>query len=309
MLNTLESLRELLKETVLKDADIAQINIPLTDEIAIAIKVDLENSLNSWSLLKDLLSQTQRYPVITTCWGASMGSWENTIKSEDFFSRFYFSEEYPEMDLSPQAIIARANLYSDLDLAAFLNERAQLNTYDLDAQILTELESTKSQFGSAPSELAIKEQIQSGAIATIVDLERYLFDWEIQYQITTKLELDSQSYLDWYQPQGQTLALLLLPTSHSWEALAYLAWFGGSKAAIPLLKRWHQTYEAELVCHYGTMLQLLVKRKPKTPHEALELAIQQVLLAPCTTMLSGISIRNHARSLLIADRWFIHERP
>ncbi|NUN65876.1 DUF4253 domain-containing protein [Pseudanabaena biceps] len=309
MLNTLESLRELLKETFLKDADIAQIKIPLTNEIAIAIKVDLENSLNSWIILKDFLSQTQRYPVINACWGASIGCWEDNIKSEDFFSRFYFSEEYPDMDLSPQTIIARANLYSDLDLDTFLNERAQLNTYDLDAQILTELESTKSQFGSAPSELEIKEHIQSGAIATIVDLEHYLFDWEIQQQIATKPELGSSSYLDWYQPKGQTLALLLLPTPHSWEALAYLAWFGGSKAAIPLLTRWHQTYGAKLVCHYGTMLQLLVKRKPKTPQEALELSIQQVLLAPCTTMLSGISIRNHARSLLIADRWFIHERP
>ncbi|MEI6443480.1 MAG: DUF4253 domain-containing protein [Nostocales cyanobacterium ELA583] len=68
-------------------------------------------------------------------------------------------------------------------------------------------------------------------------------------------------------------------------------------------------YQIELVCHYGTMLQLKTKNKPKTCQEALQLAIEQEIIAPCTTMLPGISLEDHACALLKSDYWFLHERP
>lgn len=68
-------------------------------------------------------------------------------------------------------------------------------------------------------------------------------------------------------------------------------------------------YQIELVCHYGTMLQLKTKNKPKTCQEALQLAIEQEIIAPCTTMLPGISLEDHACALLKSDYWFFHERP
>ncbi|OIP75480.1 MAG: hypothetical protein AUK48_07580 [Oscillatoriales cyanobacterium CG2_30_44_21] len=310
MLNSLNAIQALLTETFLKDADMVQLDIPLTEHQAIAIAIKLEDSLEAWQLLKNLLPQTLRYPVVSTCWGASGGGWSRAVIEEDFFSRFYFAEEYPEIDLSPEAVIARADLFSEKDLANFLSERAQLDTDDLQAQVITELENTRTQFGSSPSEAEIAELVKSGEISTIIDLELYLFNWELKYQ--SELLIDSPedlSYLEWYRPIGQTVTLLLLPTSHSWEALAYLPWFGGSKAAVPLLKKWQQIYGAELVCHSGTMLQLLVLQKPTSDRQAFDLATQQVLLAPCTTMLAGVSIREHARSLLKLDRWFLHERP
>ncbi|PZU95838.1 MAG: hypothetical protein DCE90_11845 [Pseudanabaena sp.] len=309
MLNSLSAIQDLLKGTFLKDADMTLLDIPLTESKAIAIAIKLEHSLEAWQLLRELLPQTLRYPLVSTCWGASR-NWVRDVKEEDFFSRFYFAEEYPELDLSPEAIINRADLFSESDLDNFLNERAQFNTYDLESQIISELENTRLRFGVAPSVTEITERVSSGAISTFVDLERYLFNWELQYQSELPIDLpEERSYLEWYLPVGQTVALLLLPTSYSWEALAYLAWFGGSKAAIPLLKRWHQIYGAELVCHYGTMLQLVVPQKPTSDRQAFDLAVQQVLLAPCTTMLTGVSIREHGRSLLKLDRWFIHERP
>ena len=120
-------------------------------------------------------------------------------------------------------------------------------------------------------------------------------------------------HLDWYTPDRQTIPLLLLPTQESWNALAYLHWFGactvGTPVAMRFLRQWHQKYGAELVCHYGTMLQLKVQSRPSTPEEAFELAWQQESLAPCTTILPGVSLREHARALLMVDRWFLHERP
>jgi hypothetical protein len=83
----------------------------------------------------------------------------------------------------------------------------------------------------------------------------------------------------------------------------------GTTVAIGFLKKWHQEYNAELVYHYGTMLQLNVGRRPTTPEAAFDLAWQQEALAECTTILPGVALRDHARSLLIVDRWFLHERP
>ncbi len=310
MLNSIESLRELLSGTFLSEADMVQLDIPMTTSVALAIAVNLENSVEAWHLIKDLLPQTQRYPVITTCWSGNAENWQKTMNDEDFFSRFYFAEEYPNLDLSPEAIIARANSITSQELDSFLDERAQFNTYNLEEQIFTELANTSSRFGASPLFSELQTLVRSGEISTIVDVEKYLFDWELQQ--TTEISTPSEqelTYLDWYQPNGQTMALILLPTPHSWETLAYLSWYGGSKGAIPLLQKWHQLYEAELVCHYGTMLQLLIGKRPSTPQEAFRLASEQVLLAPCTTYLSGVSIRDHARSLLKIDRWFIHERP
>jgi hypothetical protein len=102
--------------------------------------------------------------------------------------------------------------------------------------------------------------------------------------------------------------LLLLPIENGWNSLAYLHWYGactaGSSVAISFLKKWHQQYNAELVCHYGTMLQFNVGRCPISPEEAFELAWEQEALAECTTILPGISLRDHARSLLKVKQWF-----
>jgi hypothetical protein len=111
----------------------------------------------------------------------------------------------------------------------------------------------------------------------------------------------------------ETVPLLLLPIDNGWDSLAYLHWFGactaGTTVAISFLKQWHQRYNAELFGLYGTMLQLQVGRLPTTPAEAFELAWQQEALAECTTVMPGVCLRDHARSLLTVDRWFLHERP
>ncbi|WP_428268063.1 DUF4253 domain-containing protein [Haliangium sp.] len=69
------------------------------------------------------------------------------------------------------------------------------------------------------------------------------------------------------------------------------------------------SFGAEIVAHYGTMLQLIVSRRPDDIDDAWALAYAQQLVAECTTVLPGISLRDHARALMHADRWFLHQRP
>ncbi|WP_455210808.1 DUF4253 domain-containing protein [Kaarinaea lacus] len=57
------------------------------------------------------------------------------------------------------------------------------------------------------------------------------------------------------------------------------------------------------------MLHFDVQRKPESIDDAFRLAWEQEALAPCTTALPGESLRDHARALLAADKWFLHERP
>jgi hypothetical protein len=76
---------------------------------------------------------------------------------------------------------------------------------------------------------------------------------------------------------------------------------GGHARPLPLLDR------AEVVANWGTMLQLLVSRPPRTSEEAWPLAIQHDLIAQDT--LSGQTIRDHARNLIDRPSWFLHARP
>jgi hypothetical protein len=308
MFNNILSIQNLLWGTFLEQAKIISLEVPESDKFVFAININQENYLQAWQLFKNQLNETERYPIVTTSWGGGYANWEQNIRSGDLFSRFYFREEYPNLDVAPEAIIERTNLFNQADLEQFLNVSAVSYTDDLEEQILPELETTEENFGSAPTEKEIREQIKLNKISTIVDLERYLFNWELNCPNQEEFSHYSD-YMDWCQPNNQHIALLLLPTPHSWETLAYLSWYGGSKIAIPLLRQWYQKYQAELVCHYGTMLQLNVSKKPTTLTTAFELAWQQIALAPCTTMLPGISIREHARCLLQTNRWFLHERP
>lgn len=118
---------------------------------------------------------------------------------------------------------------------------------------------------------------------------------------------------DWFEPaDDDRTAIVFLPTPHGWESLAWLDFYGteiGDDAHVALLHRWHQEYGAELVAHFDTMLQFVVKAPPSDEDAALALARQQVMIAPCTTLLPGIALRAHARRLIGSERWFLHERP
>ncbi len=299
----LKVIQEILKGTFLETANMIELAIPRTTDTAIAIAVTSENKLEAWKLLKSYLDQTRMYPVITYCWCYNPSlAWDKSIIAVDLFCRFYFDEEYPEKR-SPEEIIAKVDLYSANDLELFLAAQANRYNYHSEEELIAELENTRANLGIAPLISAIKE---SAEVLTTLAIERYLFNWEQSQNLEPKLYLD---YQDWFEPIDQYLALVLLPNPHSWNALAYLSWYGGSKNAIPLIKKWHRDHGAELVCHYGTMLQFFVEHPPANSKFAFNSAWEQVALAECTTVLPRVSIRDHARALLKLDRWFLHERP
>lgn len=121
-------------------------------------------------------------------------------------------------------------------------------------------------------------------------------------------------YMDWFEPENQLMAMLWLPAAAPEDALAYVHWHAGnnnlpSHVLVAVMRRWCRRFGAELVAHWGTMLQLLVHAPPASVDEALTLARQQELIAPCTTALPGVSTEQHAATLLASDSWFLHERP
>ncbi len=198
-------------------------------------------------------------------------------------------------------------------MESFLASRQASRTEYLEDCIDFSLASTRDHFGSCPDRSQIEALIQNNTVQSYVDLEQWLLNWELQNFGKAAIVASDTRYLDWFEPDSPQAPLLLLPTEHSWECLAYLHWYGACSAGTPIamgfLKQWHQQYGAELVCHYGTMLQFIVGRPPTTLEEAFQLAWEQETLAECTTILPGVCLRDHARSLLTVDRWFLHERP
>ncbi len=89
-------------------------------------------------------------------------------------------------------------------------------------------------------------------------------------------------------------------------------WYGssgsGSDGAIAFLKRWHDKYQAELVCHFGTVLNLNVGKLPQTPMEAFNLMVEQYTLSDYA-MRHNFNMREYARYLMKVDYWYFHDRP
>ena len=143
MLNDPAELAALIADTVLADHSILALDIPESDQKALAIGIELDQDLAAWQLMHSYGEQTQRYPVITTLWGADAGNWEQEIKGADLFSRFYYQEEAEAMGhqaIAPAEIIARVaavelepllSQESDLDDQAW--EQYTLAPYTLDA--------------------------------------------------------------------------------------------------------------------------------------------------------------------------------
>lgn len=119
----------------------------------------------------------------------------------------------------------------------------------------------------------------------------------------------------WFEPgASQPTAMVFLPTARSAATVAYESWYAENPrlpaaALVALLERWNATYGAEVMAHWGTMLQLRVERPPSDIVQARALAREQLLVAPCTAIMPGTHPEVHAQALLQAKTWFLHERP
>jgi hypothetical protein len=311
MIRNVDQLETLLANESLSNLNLLPLEIPHKLEAAFAIEVG-NNALQMWQTLRTLLPKTGMWPVLYAFWGNPQNAWEDYVKADDLFKRRPFEwENQEDKDTSPEAIVARAEITS---FEGLLENHANLYSENLREDFGYALVKTKQRFGFSPQASEVEALIKSNRIENYIELEKWLLDWEMQHIPHVKSLPPAQTqYIDWYVPHNEPQALILLPTPHCWEALAYIHWYGaavcGSETAIAMLRWWNEKYGAELVAHLGTMLHFNVKRKPENIDEAFRLAWEQEALAPCTTALPGISLRDHARTLLKAGKWFLHERP
>ena len=84
---------------------------------------------------------------------------------------------------------------------------------------------------------------------------------------------------------------------------------GNTEIVMHALKDWHERFGAELVCHFGTMLQFAVAKPPQSFDDAWSVALEHELYADAGLYPAGVGIRDHARALMRLDKWFVHQRP
>ena len=323
MITTIEGLRDVLMGTPLEHHNVAELDIPETSENALAIEVNHQNALDSWQLFRSKVDVTKRWPVLIACWNSGSYSrsensetmsWYHVLRDEEIFDRFPFECEHRDSrkTVAPESIIAGS--YT-VDLEQELAELAPWSDEDLLNVINYFIDDTNKKYGQSPHIEDFHDFIQQQNINNIRDLERWFLDWEVAHfrENATSVSENELGYIKWFEPKDEIMALFLLPTTKCWEVLAYISWYGAeccnSELVIALLRYWHQKYGAELVAHYGTMLQLITQTRPKTVDDAFQLAWEQETIAPCTTLLPGVALRDHVKALLHTNRWFLHERP
>jgi hypothetical protein len=307
MIESIDVLSRILSGTPLAARSMAELPIPGSPALALAIQIVPGELDLAWRTARGLLDTTGRWPVAVHC-PAVTASWHEDMAEADFFNRFFYEEAENTADISPRGVLAAA---ATADVPAFLarlaEQDAENNPFSQD-EIDYALELTRSRCDAAPGDAWLAGHASDDRF----QFERLLFAWEQAHCAASALTVDTR-YQDWMEEATFPSTLLLLPTPNSWDALAYVHYFGasplGSEYYIALGRSWQQRFGAELVAHYGTMLQVVAARRPATPEYAMQLAREHDLAALDTLSRPGVSLRDHARYLLDHDRWFLHQRP
>lgn len=302
MLNTLDELEGLLINSPLASRAKHALRILDTGETALFVATNSKHALADWMYLRQILAQTGRWPVLVS--DAGCRNWPHA----SMFSRDPFEEEPDLVDLAtPRAIVAASHTI-DLDhwQQQCQTEFGEYRAGDSWEDQLEYMLSPLLKRGAAPTREEIRAAMSESS--GLFPLDRFLFDWSEQHlgpQSAASVEMN------WFDPAPNKQAVLLLPTVHGCDALAYMHWWGynDTLSRIQLLRHWQDKFGAELVAHWDTMLQFIVQRPPQTSDEAFSLAVQHYWAAPCTLDLPGERLYQYAESLLHSKRWFLHERP
>lgn len=291
-----KKLRSLLSTTILSGRTISSVKLPFSPEPVLMIECSSHERLSGWKVLRELLPATGRWPIFTC-------GWIDDIPTE---------LAIPSAALEPgPAELVRRSLVTSVPEALERLPYARTAFDVWDYWVEDRLGELSSHFGSSPSMTDARAALPS--TATELDVERWLFEWERTNFPDWCGSLDKE-FDDSYAPEGQLTALLLLPTQHSWHALAYLDFYGSEKPGEPelamtLLRTWENQFDAELWAFYGTMLEFVVNRPPQSIDETWSVATQHHTLAPCTNQLPGVNVREYAHWLTGRKTWHLHERP
>jgi Domain of unknown function (DUF4253) len=305
MIDSPDEISELLRNTILAGCEVVSIRVLDTVDTAIAVKINVDHIEESWKVARNLLARTERWPIVSTTWGGGGGSFREALEESQLFSRFYYEEAPDNKDVSPEAIIAKS---ATVDVEAFLKrlDVEYAEQYEggwADAWIEDELQRCEQEIGRRPKD----EELNSEISAKPTQIDRWMFEQQIAKDALPPPE---PTPFQWFDPDNAYL--LLLPTMSGWESLAYEHFFGaqeGSEYYIALGKSWEERFGAELMAHYGTMLQCYASKPPTDPLVAWQLAREHDMAAGSTLAPAGVYIRQYAGVLMSHDRWFLHDRP
>jgi len=321
MIESLPKLAEILATTPLANQQLAEVDILETGENAFVVEVNSANALESWQTLQDLKITIGRAPILLAEFKTGK-HWQQSVKKSqtEIFSRFPYEFElnhsrHTDQEISPQAIINRAKTLDLESVLSAYSEREEVysSSEQLREEIEREVDFTQQNYGIAPTVSEVVNALQDKQ-QTLIQIESFLFHWENNHVDASQLQASVYlDYLSWYEP-NDGMGIILLPTLNNSDALAYMSFFGAegfgeAEKMMTVLQSWQQRFGAELVAHYGTILQFVVQHPPSTLEAAFQLAGEQYMIAPCTLELPGITLREHARALLHTQRWFLHERP
>jgi uncharacterized protein DUF4253 len=272
---------------------------------ALLVECRPSEMLDAWSRARAVVPTTGAWPVLLAAWGSG-GTWADAFSESDPFSDFYFHEQVPPAKAGPADLIASASRLdlevwrttAESDAAYWRDHLADLVSYQRDV--------TLKLIGSAPETDELMTVARTAG-APRTALERFLFDWEDSIGATTP----DLRYQDWFHPSGIPVALAFLPTSRPWEVFAYVHSLYGVDhiPVIAAARAWHDSFGAEPVALWGTMVQFLVARRPADRESCWRTAVIHGLLGPDTLAGPGVTVREHARALRVLDRWFLHARP
>lgn len=273
-------------------------------EIAWAAQVPVGERQALWQAARALVEQgSGRWPVVTTLWTGSTEAPDAQALAEDLFMRFPYEQGPARDDVSPRSFIATARSFDPEDLLAELVE----GSYPPDEGDQLDVWRSELEAGDVSADDAGFDAAWAACAGDRLRFERWLAALE-EAQGAADPERGRQER---FEPDNAWL--VLLPTPHGEEALAYLHWYGMERGPadgfIALLRRWREQHGAELWAHYGTMLEFAVRQPPEDFDTALALAREHDLTAPCTLMMPGIALRHHALGLVGHNTWFLHERP
>lgn len=324
MTDTIAQFRESLESSWLRGRRTIPLPVPNSSDWVFAVEIAEDDLKQCWQSASLLSERTNRWPVVAATVGHGKGrDWASAVRAEDFFNRFEHANE-PGGETGSEAIRHEADA---VDVPSFLLQldvirrqseaelKALAQKYKNSGRFCSYLESElggmRQELGAAPSVETAGAAVGAENTSNAHVIERYLMEWEIERGYRRDPETARMPWFD--VGEHGYLALLFLPTRCSWDALAYLHWFGVSRFrsadAIALGRSWRERFGAELVAHYGTMLQCVVSRPPVDLEAAWVLAREHDLLSPGTIAPSGTRLRHYARGLIGFERWFLHERP
>lgn len=313
MSSTVERLDQALQGTALEGAPISEKWPSSSADSLLVVELPSDTILEGWEILRDLVNETGRYPLVTRVEDIDGLFLDEPPHESDLAGGDYAEtviQESQNVDGGKElrdGKILRRN-FSPLrsnDLFNWLHKPVEHPGHILAG--------TLRRFGSLPDVADILSLQASGVLATDADLERWLLRWEVDRFGEAAIAPESTGILEWSDfSDGADYVAVLPSTPNSWEGLACMGWYGlGHNAAIKVaaLRSWHERFGAELVCAFSTVLQLQVRRRAVDLEEALDLAIEQHHFAPDARILSGVSLREHARALFSGNRWVFLAKP